>query len=521
MESPKKIRVLCVDDSALVRSLMTEIIGGQPDMEVVATAPDPLIARELIKQHNPDVLTLDVEMPKMDGLDFLQRLMRLRPMPVVMVSSLTERNSDVTLRALELGAVDFVTKPRLGVRDGLMEYADMIADKIRAAAQARLLLPAGGPAVTPSRLLGDFSTTEKLILIGSSTGGTEAIRQVLQPLPANSPAILITQHMPAGFTRSFVQRLDSLCAVRVHEAEDGQRVLPGHVYLAPGGVAHMKLVRSGANYVVGLDTGEPVNRHRPSVDVLFHSAARVAGKNAIGAALIGYVGVKVIWAYRDDMLALSHMAPTEALARGLGLSALCCLLIAASLLVIVLIDVPWQLWNHAKQLRMSREDVRQEHKEDEGDPHVKGRIRQQQRAMAKRRMMSAVPKADVVVTNPTHYAVALRYREGQGGAPVVVAKGAGLVAAQIRELADEHQVALLEAPPLARALYHHVELDQEIPAALYAAVAEVLAWVYQLRSWRQGTGALPQQPRSLAVPPELDPHSGSGQGAPAVSLQAS
>lgn len=283
----KKIRVLCVDDSALVRSLMSEIINGQSDMEVIATAPDPLIARDLIKQHNPDVLTLDVEMPRMDGLDFLERLMRLRPMPVVMVSSLTERNSEVTLRALELGAVDFVTKPKLGLRDGLLEYSDMIADKIRAAAHSRPRQHQPVDASARKRLSNTFSTTEKLIMIGSSTGGTEAIRQVLEPLPANSPAIMITQHMPAGFTRSFVQRLDGLCAVEVHEAEDGQRVLPGHVYLAPGGVAHMKLARSGANYVVKLDYTEPVNRHRPSVDVLFHSAAQVAGKNAIGVILTG------------------------------------------------------------------------------------------------------------------------------------------------------------------------------------------------------------------------------------------
>lgn len=283
----KKIRVLCVDDSALVRSLMSEIINGQPDMEVIATAPDPLIARDLIKQHNPDVLTLDVEMPRMDGLDFLERLMRLRPMPVVMVSSLTERNSEATIRALELGAVDFVTKPKLGLRDGLLEYSDMIADKIRAAAHSRPRKYQPVDVSARKRLSKTFSTTEKLIMIGSSTGGTEAIRQVLEPLPANSPAIMITQHMPAGFTRSFVQRLDGLCAVEVHEAEDGQRVLPGHVYLAPGGVAHMKLARSGANYVVKLDDSEPVNRHRPSVDVLFNSAAQVAGKNAIGVILTG------------------------------------------------------------------------------------------------------------------------------------------------------------------------------------------------------------------------------------------
>ncbi|MER1966505.1 chemotaxis response regulator protein-glutamate methylesterase [Castellaniella sp. GW247-6E4] len=283
----KKIRVLCVDDSALVRSLMSEIIGGQSDMEVVATAPDPLVARELIKQHNPDVLTLDVEMPRMDGLDFLERLMRLRPMPVVMVSSLTERNSEVTLRALELGAVDFVTKPRLGLRDGLLEYSDMIADKIRAAALARPRQRQMVDGGARKRLAVAFATTEKLVVIGASTGGTEAIRHVLEPLPANSPAIMITQHMPAGFTKSFVQRLDGLCAMSVHEAEDGQRVLPGHVYLAPGGVAHMKLARSGANYVVKLEYSEPVNRHRPSVDVLFHSAAQVAGRNAIGVILTG------------------------------------------------------------------------------------------------------------------------------------------------------------------------------------------------------------------------------------------
>src|SRR5690606_31840506 len=237
----KKIRVLCVDDSALVRSLMTEIINSQPDMEVVATAPDPLVARELIKQHNPDVLTLDVEMPRMDGLDFLDRLMRLRPMPVVMVSSLTERGSEVTLRALELGAVDFVTKPKLGLRDGLVEYTDLIADKIRAAALSRPRQASRHHARRPMLTARPCSTTEKLVVIGASTGGTEAIRQVLEPLPPNSPAIMITQHMPAGFTKSFVQRLDSLCAVNVHEAQDGQRVMPGNVYLAPGGVAHMKL----------------------------------------------------------------------------------------------------------------------------------------------------------------------------------------------------------------------------------------------------------------------------------------
>ncbi|OZI60295.1 protein-glutamate methylesterase/protein-glutamine glutaminase [Bordetella genomosp. 11] len=283
----KKITVLCVDDSALVRGLMTEIINSQPDMEVVATAPDPLVARELIKKHNPDVLTLDVEMPRMDGLDFLEKLMRLRPMPVLMVSSLTERGSEITLRALELGAVDFVTKPKLGIRDGLLEYTEIIADKLRAAARARPKALQAVPEAPRQVLRSPLSSSEKLVIIGASTGGTEAIRHVLQPLPPDSPAILITQHMPAGFTRSFAQRLDTICSLTVREATHGERVLPGHVYLAPGGESHMRLGRSGANYIVELDPSEPVNRHRPSVDVLFHSVAVAAGRNAVGVILTG------------------------------------------------------------------------------------------------------------------------------------------------------------------------------------------------------------------------------------------
>lgn len=298
MNPAPKIKVLCVDDSALVRSLMSEIIRSQPDMTVCATAPDPLVARELIKQHNPDVLTLDVEMPRMDGLDFLEKLMRLRPMPVLMVSSLTERGSEITLRALELGAVDFVTKPRIGIRDGMLEYTEMIADKIRAAARARVrqALPAvlAGRARSMAQsaaeqvplLRNPLISTEKLIIIGASTGGTEAIREVLLPLPPDAPAVLIAQHMPAGFTRSFAQRLNALCRITVKEAEDGERVLPGHAYIAPGD-AHLHLSRSGANYVAVLDHGMPVNRHRPSVDVLFGSAAAHAGKNALGVILTG------------------------------------------------------------------------------------------------------------------------------------------------------------------------------------------------------------------------------------------
>ncbi|WP_027783235.1 MULTISPECIES: protein-glutamate methylesterase/protein-glutamine glutaminase [Burkholderia] len=294
MTAVQKIKVLCVDDSALIRSLMTEIINSQPDMEVCATAPDPLVARDLIKQHNPDVLTLDVEMPRMDGLDFLEKLMRLRPMPVVMVSSLTERGSEITLRALELGAVDFVTKPRVGIRDGMLDYAEKLADKIRAASRARVrqapqpqaAARAADSAAAAPMINNPLVSTEKLIIIGASTGGTEAIREVLTPLPPDAPAVLIAQHMPPGFTKSFAQRLNGLCRIAVKEAEHGERVLPGHAYIAPGH-AHLLLARSGANYIAQLSDEPPVNRHRPSVDVLFRSAATHAGKNAIGVILTG------------------------------------------------------------------------------------------------------------------------------------------------------------------------------------------------------------------------------------------
>ncbi len=286
-----KIKVLVIDDSALIRSLLTEIINSQRDMEVVGAAPDPLIARDMIKQLNPDVLTLDVEMPKMDGLDFLEKLMRLRPMPVVMVSTLTERGSEITMRALELGAIDFVTKPKMSISDGMREYTDIIADKIRAASQARIAsLPRQSAAKTgnsaPVPLRNPLISSEKLLIIGASTGGTEAIKSFLLQMPSDCPGILITQHMPAGFTKSFANRLDSLCQISVKEAEGGERILPGHAYIAPGD-KHLLLARSGANYVTQLSDEPPVNRHKPSVDVLFDSAAAFAGKNVIGVILTG------------------------------------------------------------------------------------------------------------------------------------------------------------------------------------------------------------------------------------------
>ncbi|MGB2831595.1 MAG: chemotaxis response regulator protein-glutamate methylesterase [Methylotenera sp.] len=284
-----KIKVLVIDDSALIRSLLTEIINSQKDMIVVGAAPDPLIARDMIKQLNPDVLTLDVEMPKMDGLDFLERLMRLRPMPVVMVSTLTERGSEITLRALELGATDFVTKPKMSITDGMREYTDVIADKIRAAAQARIQPIArqqSSQNAAPTPLRNPLISSEKLLIIGASTGGTEAIKSFLLQMPSDCPGILITQHMPAGFTKSFANRLDSLCKISVKEAEGSERILPGHAYIAPGD-QHLSLARSGANYVTQLSDAPPVNRHKPSVDVLFDSAAACAGKNAVGVILTG------------------------------------------------------------------------------------------------------------------------------------------------------------------------------------------------------------------------------------------
>jgi len=298
----KKIRVVVVDDSALVRGLLTEIINRQMDMECVGAANDPLIAREMIRDLNPDVITLDIEMPRMDGIDFLARLMRLRPMPVVMISTLTERGAEVTMRALELGAVDFVAKPRIGLADGIGELASQIVEKVRIAASAhirRALSPSmsatgiasGISAVTHRQgpiAMGRVST-EKLICIGASTGGTEAIKEILTRMPADSPGIVITQHMPPGFTTSFAARLNTLCQITVQEAVNGERVLPGHAYIAPGG-KQFRVDKSGANYVCVVEDGEPVNRHKPSVEVLFSSAARIVGRNAFGIMLTGMGG---------------------------------------------------------------------------------------------------------------------------------------------------------------------------------------------------------------------------------------
>ena len=305
-----KIRVVVVDDSALVRSLLAEIINRQPDMQCVGTANDPLIAREMIRELNPDVITLDIEMPKMDGIEFLGRLMRLRPMPVVMISTLTERGAEVTMRALELGAVDFVAKPRIGLVDGINDLAGQIVDKVRVASQAHVRRSVAPPPqanagaasamqVPRNQAIGRIST-EKLICIGASTGGTEAIKEILVRMPADSPGIVITQHMPPGFTSSFAARLDGLCQISVKEAANGDRILPGHAYIAPGG-KQFRIDKSGANYVCVVEDGELVNRHKPSVEVLFNSAAKVVGRNAFGIMLtgMGNDGAKAMKEMRD------------------------------------------------------------------------------------------------------------------------------------------------------------------------------------------------------------------------------
>lgn len=294
------IRVLAVDDSALMRNMLSAVVNQQPDMEMVGTAPDAFIARELIKQLNPDVLTLDIDMPRMDGLEFLSRLMRLRPMPVVMISSLTTRGSAATLRALEHGAVDFVPKPEHREEDNITRWSQLVIEKIRIAARARLTPSA--PTARPL-LAGIRVRQQSIIAIGSSTGGTEALRQVLMPLPVSTPGIVIAQHMPAGFTYSFAQRLDSLCQIAVREAQDGEPVLPGTALIAPGD-RHMEIIGQDSGYRIRLSDAPAVNRHRPSVDVLFDSVARQASRHASAAILTGMGG--------DGARGLLHLRQTGA-----------------------------------------------------------------------------------------------------------------------------------------------------------------------------------------------------------------
>ena len=301
-----KIKVLIIDDSALVRKMLSEILGSDKQIEVIGTAADPLMARQKIKQLNPDVLTLDVEMPNMDGITFLSNLMRLRPMPVVMVSTLTEAGAEITLDALELGAVDFIHKPKTDFSNSIQEYSKDLIEKIKIASVAQLKTgetKRRAPTNEVKKLKvqkkhsadeilelkiskRNYKLTDSIIAIGASTGGTEAIKEVLKEMPADSPGIVITQHIPEKFSASFAARMDGLSAMKVCEAKDGQQIIAGHVYISPGG-QHMLVEKSGARYICRLNDGPEVNRHKPSVNVLFRSVANQLGQNAIGVLLTG------------------------------------------------------------------------------------------------------------------------------------------------------------------------------------------------------------------------------------------
>ncbi len=292
----KRIKVLIVDDSALVRRILTDMLSSDPAMQVLGAAGDAYMAREKIKALNPDVITLDVEMPRMDGLTFLRNLMRLHPLPVIMVSSLTEHGAEVTLDALAIGAVDYLPKPKIDLAATLADYKAELIAKVKMAAKTRVYsrdytreVPAsvGADAVLSRQAAPrQLRTTERIIAIGASTGGTEAIKDVLVQLPHDTPGIVIAQHIPKLFSGAFARRMDSICQMTVCEAEDGQQILRGHAYVAPGD-RHLLVVRDGARYACRLDDGSPVNRHKPSVDVLFRSVAQQAGRNAIGVILTG------------------------------------------------------------------------------------------------------------------------------------------------------------------------------------------------------------------------------------------
>jgi two-component system chemotaxis response regulator CheB len=297
MIAKQRIVVLIVDDSALIRRLLTEMLSSDGSIEVLGAAADAYAAREKIKALNPDVLTLDIEMPKMDGVTFLRNLMRLRPMPVIMVSTLTEHGAGITLDALAAGAVDYLPKPKIDIAATLGDYREELLAKVKAAASARVraihssvAAPIaeryGVEAVLPKSKPLHLRTTDRIIAIGASTGGTEAIKEVLMGFEPDAPGIMIAQHIPKAFSTSFAKRMNNCCRVTVYEATDGQQVLPGHVYIAPGD-RHLLLVRDGTRYVCRLDDGLPVNRHKPSVDVLFRSVAQQAGSNAVGVILTG------------------------------------------------------------------------------------------------------------------------------------------------------------------------------------------------------------------------------------------
>ncbi|HTS39098.1 MAG TPA: chemotaxis response regulator protein-glutamate methylesterase [Xanthobacteraceae bacterium] len=282
----KPVRVLIVDDSAVIRQLLATLLSADPEIEVVGTAADPFIARNRIKELNPDVVTLDVEMPNMDGVTFLRKIMTLRPMPVIMISTLTQAGAEITLEALEIGAVDFIAKPTTDIANSMAAIATELQAKIKAAALTRVGVRRAMPRVRPPQRERPVLSKDKIIVIGASTGGVEALKVVLLGLPATCPPVLITQHMPTRFTAAFAERLNRECPMAVCEAAHNQVVEPNHVYIAPGS-HHLELARSGGHYICALNDGPTVSGHRPSVDVLFRSAARVAGRAAVGVILTG------------------------------------------------------------------------------------------------------------------------------------------------------------------------------------------------------------------------------------------
>jgi two-component system, chemotaxis family, protein-glutamate methylesterase/glutaminase len=335
--SSAKVRVLIVDDSALVRQTLQDLLSADPQIDVIGTAPDPFVAAERMRHEIPDVITLDVEMPRMDGLTFLRKIMAQHPIPVVVCSSLTEQGSETALKALEYGAVEIITKPRLGTRQHLIESRTRLCDAVKAAARVRVKTPPK-PWHVPPKLTADavlakplpnramICTTDKVVVVGASTGGTEALRILLESMPKDAPGILIVQHMPENFTRSFAQRLDSICQITVKEAETDDTVISGRALIAPGN-RHMLLKRSGARYYVEIKEGPLVSRHRPSVDVLFRSAARYAGANAVGVIMTGMgddgaqgmVEMKAVKAYtiaQDEASSVVFGMPAEAIKRG-------------------------------------------------------------------------------------------------------------------------------------------------------------------------------------------------------------
>lgn len=332
-----RVRVLIVDDSAVVRQTMTEILSSDREIEVIATAGDPFVAAEKIRQEVPDVITLDVEMPRMDGITFLQKLMSQHPIPVVMCSSLTDAGSETALKALEYGAVDIIQKPRMGTKQFLEESRIYICDTVKAAAYAHVKRISEKPHVVTPKLTADaviakasmkamIQTTEKVAVVGASTGGTEALKTFLEAMPADAPGIVIVQHMPENFTAAFSKRLDSLCRISVKEAADNDSVIRGRALIAPGN-RHMLLKRSGARYYVEIKDGPLVSRHRPSVDVLFRSASQYAGKNAVGVIMTGMgddgarglLEMKEAGAYtiaQDEESCIVFGMPKEAIKRG-------------------------------------------------------------------------------------------------------------------------------------------------------------------------------------------------------------